>query len=349
MRGPTEATGGRRGGPAPISEEARALHSAAIVCDLHCDLLLPTKFFGWDWRKRHPPNPLFGAPLFGHCDLPRLKEGGVGAMALGVVINPLRGRSGPAAIHADLGRMEREAARSPDELAICGTVQAIRTAKAQGRIACFAGLEGAHGLDGRLDELPRLRERGLRYVGLVHFTANAACRPMVGWGADNDAPLTDYGRALVDECGRLGILVDLAHAGRAAVLEATARARGPMIVSHTACTAVHPSPRGVCDRTLRAVADTDGVVGVIFVTPFIGRGGVERVVHHLEHIRRTVGVRHAALGTDWEGFALYPSDLDSAEKLPVVTQALLDAGWPAHDVEAILGENFLRVFGRVCG
>ncbi|MFN7142833.1 MAG: dipeptidase, partial [Myxococcota bacterium] len=237
-----------------LSEDARALHAAAIVCDLHCDLLLPLKFFGWDWRKRHPPNPLWGAPLFGHCDLPRLKDGGVGAMALGVVINPLRGRSGPAAIEADLARMHREAARSPDELAICGTVQAIRTAKAQGRIACFAGLEGAHGLDARLEDLPRFRERGLRYVGLAHFTANAACRPMVGWGADNDAPLTDYGRALVDELGRLGILVDLAHVGRAGVLEATRRARAPMIISHTACTAVHPSPRGVDDALLRAVA-----------------------------------------------------------------------------------------------
>lgn len=342
-------SGGPSLAPRGISNEAWALHRGAVVCDLHCDLLLPTKFFGWDWRKRHPPNPLFGAPLFGHCDLPRLKDGGVSAMALGVVINPLRGASGPGAIDADLARMARAAARSPDDLVVAGTVQAIRTAKAQGRIACFAGLEGAHGLNGRLEDLPGFRERGLRYVGLVHFTANEACKPMVGWGADNAAPLSDYGRALVDTCGRSGILVDLAHAGKAAALEACARARAPMIVSHTACTAVHWSPRGVDDAILRAVADTDGVVGVIFVTPFIGPGGVERVVRHLDHIRRTVGVRHAAIGTDWEGFALYPKDLDSAEKLPILTQALLDAGWPPNDVEAVLGENFLRVFGAVCG
>ncbi|MDP2308670.1 MAG: membrane dipeptidase [Pseudomonadota bacterium] len=337
-----------------LSAEARALHASSLFVDLHCDLLLAKKLLGWDWRRRHAPNPLPGAALFGHCDIPRLKEGGVSAMALGVVINPLRGRSGPAAIDADLARMAQEVARSPEDLAVCGTVQAIRTARAQGRIACFAGLEGAHGLDTRLEDLPRFRAAGLRYVGLAHFSANAACRPMVGWGADNTAPLSDYGRALVDELGRLGILVDLAHVGRAGVIEAAARANKPVIISHTACTAVHASPRGVDDGLLRAVADTDGVVGVIFVTPFLGqhpsgKGGAAQVVRHLDHIRRTVGVRHAAIGTDWEGFALYPSDLDSADKLPWLTQALLDAGWPPADVHAVLGENFLRVFGAVCG
>jgi membrane dipeptidase len=332
-----------------VSADARALHEAALFVDLHCDLILAKKLIGWDWKKRHAPNPLFGAPLFGHCDIPRLHEGGVNAMALGLVINPLRRRSGPAAIDADLARMAAEVTRSPDDLAICGTVQAIRTAKAQGRIACFAGLEGAHGLDTRLEDLPRFRAAGLRYVGLAHFSANTACRPMVGWGADNTAPLSDYGRALVDELGRLGILVDLAHVGRAGVIEAAARANKPVIISHTACTAVHPSPRGVDDGLLRAVADTDGVVGVIFVTPFLGPGGVHRVVQHLDHIRRTVGVRHAAVGTDWEGFAVFPEALDSAEKLPNLTQALLDAGWSTADVHAVLGENFLRVFGAVCG
>ena len=310
---------------AVISEVARELHTRALVVDLHCDLLLPTKLFGWDWSRRHAPNPLPGAPLFGHADLPRLQEGGVGCLALGVVVAPwLQGRE---AVAKDLARMHAQVEKRPDALRICGTAQAIRTAKAQGRIACFAGLEGAHGLEGRLDDLPWLREAGLRYVDLAHFTANAACRPMVGWGADNAAPLTPFGRDLVDELGRLGLIVDLAHVGRAAFLEAAARARGPVICSHTACTAVYQSPRGIDDAMLRAVADTDGVVGVIFVTPFLGRGGIPRIVHHLDHIRRTVGVRHAALGTDWEGFALYPSDLDSAEKLPALTQGLLDAGW----------------------
>ncbi|MFZ5475602.1 MAG: dipeptidase [Myxococcota bacterium] len=323
--------------------EAREVHDAALVVDLHCDLLLPTKLFGWDWTRRHARNPLPGAPLFGHCDLPRLREGNVGCLALGVVVAPWL--HGPDAIAKDLARMRA----LPPDLAICGTAGAIRAARAEGRIACFAGLEGAHGLRGKLDELPWLREAGLRYVGLAHFSANEACRPMVGWGQSNTAPLTPYGRDLVDELTRLGLIVDLAHVGKAAAIEAARRARRPVIVSHTACTAVYASPRGIDDELIRAVADTDGVVGIIFVTPFIGRGGTEQVVRHLDHVRKLVGVRHAAVGTDWEGFAVYPSDLDSAEKLPALTEALLRAGWSAEEIHAVYGGNFLRVIEEVCG
>ena len=332
-----------------LSEEALAVHHSALIVDLHCDLLLTRYFLGWDLAKRHRPNPLPGAPLMGHCDLPRLREGNVGAIAFGVVTNPLRRTTGPAAIHQDLDQLAADVLANPGEMALCGSAGAIREARAAGRIACFAGLEGAHGLHGRLDELPTMREKGLRYVGLVHFTANEAARPMVGWGASNQAGLTGFGVELVEELWRLGILVDAAHLGKAAVLEVCRRARRPGIVSHTGCTGVHQSPRGVDDDVLRAVADTDGVVGIIFVTPFIGGGGAVTAARHLDHIRRTVGVRHCALGTDWEGFALYPSDLDSAEKLPNLTEALLRLGWSAEEVHAAYGGNVLRVIEAGCG
>jgi len=285
----------------------------------------------------------------GHVDLPRLKAGNVGCMALGVVTNPLRRRSGPDAIIRDLVQLRAEIAKRPDALAFTGSADALRAARAARKIGCFGALEGAHGLDARLDDLPMLREAGLCAVGLAHFSANAACRPMVGWGADNGAPLTPYGRDLVDTLQHLGMLVDLAHVGRAAALEACAQARRPMVISHTACSAVWPSPRGVDDALVRAVAGTGGVVGVIFVSPFIGPGGIAQVVRHLEHLRRTVGVAHVALGSDWEGFALYPRELDGPDRLPFLTQALLDRGWLHEDILAVLGGNFLRVFEDAVG
>ena len=332
-----------------MTGEARAVHDAALVVDLHNDLLLTSYFLGWDWHREHHQNPLPGAPLVGHCDVPRLRAGNVGAVAFGVVTSPLRWAGGPAAIHRDLDRLALEVSRSGGTLEMAGSAQAIRAARAAGRIACFAGLEGAHGLHGKFDELPSLRQKGLRYVGLVHFTANAAGRPMVGLGASNSASLPAQGCDLVDALAAQRMVVDAAHLGKQGVLDACRRAPGRVIVSHTGCTAVHASPRGIDDEVLRAVADADGVVGIIFVTPFVGRGGARTVARHLDHVKNTVGVRHCALGTDWEGFALYPSDLDSAEKLINLTQALLELGWTADEVHAAYGDNVLRVIQRACG
>lgn len=326
-----------------ISADAREIHQQALIIDLHCDLLLTSHFLGWDWNKQHRPNPFPQAPLFGHCDIPRLKAGNVGCMALGIVTNPLRGRSGPSAIRQDLTQLQKEIAHAQGQLVLAQSAQAIRSAQAAGKIACFAGLEGAHGLDGHIQDLPEFRSLGLSYVTLCHFSRNAVCSPMVGWGADNDAPLSPFGRDLVRALNDLEILVDLAHVGRAAFLEAAKLSNKPVICSHSAAKAVWNSPRGIDDAQIRAVAESDGVVGIIFVTPFIGPGGAAQVAAHLDHVRRLVGLRHCALGTDWEGFALYPKELDAADKLPNLTQALLDIGWKPEDILAAYGENFLRV------
>ncbi len=327
-----------------VSEEARRVHAASPVIDLHCDLLLTTRFLGWQWGRRHAPNRLPGAPLFGHVDLPRLREGNVCAMALGIVVDPLAPRRAPLAVAANLARMRAEIARAPEELAFAGDAEAVRAARGQGRIAVFGALEGAHGLGGRIEELGWMREAGLRAVGFAHFTANPACRPQVGWGASNTAPLSPWGHALVEACDYFGLVVDLAHVGRRAALDACGRATRPVMVSHTGCAAVHASVRAVDDDVLRAVARTDGVVGTMFVSPIIGAGGAAQVARHLDHIRATVGVRHAAVGTDWEGFATYPADLRSADQLVNLTEALLRIGWSDEEIRAVYAENFLRVY-----
>lgn len=332
-----------------LSREAREIHDRALIVDLHCDLLLTSTLLRWNWTRRHRPNPLPGAPLMGHVDIPRLREGKIGCLALGIVVNPLRRRSGLWAIDRYLDRMHQAVRAAPDELEPARTAQGIRAAREHGRIAVFAGLEGAHGLGGRLDALPALRDRGLGYVGLCHFTANAACHPMVGWGASASAGLTDHGRELVDELNRLGILVDVAHVNRPGVLETCARSRAPVICSHTGCKAVHPSRRGISDEEIRAIANTGGVIGIIFVRPFIGPGGVEAVVAHLDHIKAIAGVEHCAIGTDWEGWAVYPADLDSADKMPTLTEALLRHGWTPDEILAVYGQNFLRVLAQVTG
>lgn len=332
-----------------IRSDTRELHERALIVDLHCDVLLTTTLLRWNWAKRHRPNPFWTAPLMGHVDIPRLKDGNVGCMALGIVTNPLAGRRGPVKIDRMLDRMHRKLDEHADELELATTAQAIRGARERGRIACFGGLEGAHGLVGSLGRLPHYRERGLRYVGFSHFSKNEACAPMVGWGQDPAAPLSDYGRDLVDECNRLQLVIDVAHVNRAGVFEICERTKHPVICSHTGCSALFGGPRNLDDEQLRAIADTGGVIGVIFVSPFIGPGGIQAVVNHLTHIRDTVGPEHTAIGSDWEGFNLFSRDLDGPDKLPLLTQALLDRSWSDDEVLGALGHNFLRVLAEVAG
>jgi len=327
-----------------VSKEALELHRSALIVDLHCDILLTTTFLNWNWSKRHPT--LLGSPLMGHCDLPRMKEGNLGCLGLGLVTNPLMG---PGAIERMLDRMDRKIADHADELELATTAQAVRSARQRGRIACFGGLEGVHSMKGGLDRLEAWRDRGMRYVGFAHFSENEACKPMVGLGADKTSGLTHFGRDLQAECERLKQIVDVAHVNRAGVLELCRLATAPVICSHTACTHIFNSPRGLDDAQIKAIADTGGVIGVIFVSFFLGRGGLDAVVRHLTHIKDLVGVEHCALGTDWEGWALYPKDLNSADKLPMLTQALLDAGWTPDEILKTYGENFLRVLEDVAG
>ncbi len=328
----------------PLPTEAREVHDAALIIDLHCDLLLTSVFLRWNWSRRHRPNPLPRAALFGHCDIPRFVEGNVGCAALGIVTWPW---AGPRAALRMFDRLEHKLARHPEAIELATTAPAILAARERGRIACFAGMEGVHCLQGGLDHLPGLAERGLRYVGLMHFSRNPAGRPMVGWGADPNAPLTDYGRALVEECDRLDLVVDVAHLNRAGVFEVCRRTRDPVICSHTSCNGIHSSPRGLDDDQLRAIADTGGVIGVIFVTAFLGGSQIDDVVRHMTHIRDTVGPEHVALGTDWEGFSLYPRELDGPDKLPWLTASLLQAGWTAEQVHLAYGGNFMRVLREV--
>ncbi|MEE2751589.1 MAG: membrane dipeptidase [Myxococcota bacterium] len=330
----------------PISEEGALLQEEAFFVDLHCDLLLTTVLTGWQWDRLHRPNPLPGAPLMGHVDIPRLKAGGVNGLGLGVVTLPFMGKK---AIEYQVDLFEKRLAKHDTDLGLARTAADMLHLQQSGKIACFLGLEGVHSLHGDWSTLPDLAKRGLLYTGLVHVTRNQAASPMVGWGANPDRRLTPLGRDLVETLHTNQILVDVAHLNRAGLFEICESSPLPIICSHTACNAVHGSPRGLDPDALKAIANTGGVIGVIFVSFFIGRGGIQQVVRHLEHIRNTAGIEACAIGTDWEGFALYPGDLDSAEKLPRLTQALLDAGWSISDIKKAYGENFLRVVKAVRG
>jgi membrane dipeptidase len=234
-------------------------------------------------------------------------------------------------------------ARRPADLRLARTGADIDACRRDGAVAALLGIEGAHALDGDLDQVEAFARRGVRYLGLLHFSANEAGYPAYGLGRHDGDGLTPWGFDLVRRCEAASVLVDLAHINRRGFLDACAVATRPPIVSHTGVLGAFEHWRNIDDAQLRAVADKGGVVGVIFYPRYLGGDGLGPVVKHLLHIIDVVGEDAPALGSDWDGFIIPTRELADPRGLPLLTDALLAAGVSERVIGKILRGNVLRV------
>jgi membrane dipeptidase len=327
--------------------EARALHDEVPVIDLHADTPKLMQKVGYDIVLRHErpmPGPL---NYVGHVDVPRMREGGVAAQIFGLWTVPYPQRGCTAATLAQLDALDAACEAHPEAIVRCATPDEIRRAQAAGAIAALAGIEGGQALEGDLGNVEVFARRQVRYIGLLHFSANQIGAPAKGRGADPDQGLTGFGVEVIREMDRLGIVVDLAHINRKGFFEALEVTRDPVMVSHTGVLGVHEHWRNIDDEQLRAVADNGGCVGVIFAKRFLGGAGIESVVDHILHIIDVAGEDVPALGSDFDGFVVPPRGLEDIAAMPNLTAALSARGVGRDTLKKILGENALRVLGAV--
>lgn len=318
------------------------LHEESIVVDLHADPLIAARAVGYDLGARHSPGILGRAGFF-HTDFPRLRAGGVTGQFFGLVTFPFPRRGCADACFRQIDILRRSV--KAHGLVWARTADDVRRAKRDGKLAAFMGIEGGHNIEGSLDILRRFHEAGVRYLGLAHFSTNDITATSGGVGASAEAPLTDFGRQVVREMNRLGMIVDLAHVGRRAFLDACRLSSRPVIVSHTGISGAFPLWRNVDDEQVRAVAATGGAMGIIYAWRYLGprKGGVEMLAPHFEHVRRLVGARHLALGSDYDGAVEPVRGLEDVTRLPAVTAMLQRRGWSEEEIRGALGENVLRV------
>jgi membrane dipeptidase len=328
------------------SPEAQALHAKHPAIDLHADTLMWARWLGYDLHTRHHPWWPRSA-LGGHVDIPRMVEGGMGAQFFGLVSVPVsrKARGLARVVDEQIDALYEAVARRPGKLRLVRTADEVEACRAEGMIGALLGIEGAHALEGNLDKLEAFAKRGVRYLGLLHFSANEAGFPAYGSGRRDDEGLTSWGHALVERCEAAGVLVDLAHINRRGFLEACSRAKRPPLVSHTGVLGAFNHWRNIDDEQLRAVADKGGCVGVIFCPKYVGGDGLEPVVKHLCHIIDVVGEDGPALGSDWDGFIVPTSPLSNPGGLPKLTDALLAKGVPERVIGKILRGNVMRVLG----
>jgi membrane dipeptidase len=303
-----------------------------------------SSWLGYDLHEAHEP-PLWRAALGGHVDVPRMRQGGVGAQCFGLASLPVAGRVRGLArvVSEQIDVLVETIARRPADLRLARTGADIDACRRDGAVAALLGIEGAHALDGDLDQVDAFARRGVRYLGLLHFSANEAGYPAYGLGRHDGDGLTAWGFDLVRRCEAAGVLVDLAHINRRGFLDACAVATRPPIVSHTGVLGAFEHWRNIDDAQLRAVAEKGGVVGVIFYPRYLGGDGLEPVVKHLLHIIDVVGEDAPALGSDWDGFIIPTRELADPRGLPLLTDALLAAGVSERVIGKILRGNVLRV------
>lgn len=326
------------------SDEARAIHADHPAIDLHADTLMWSRWIGYDLHKAHePPLPL--AALGGHVDIPRMVEGGQGAQFFGLVSLPLADRVKGMArvIHEQIDALEAQIAKKPGAIRLVRKADEVKSALGAGEVGALLGIEGAHALEGDLENVARFSRRGVRYIGLLHFSSNEAGYPAYGKGRKDDNGLTRWGIELCEACEDNGVIVDLAHVNKRGFLDACRVAKKPPIVSHTGVLGAFEHWRNIDDEQLRAVADKGGVVGVIFCPRFVGGDGLEPVVKHLKHIVDVIGEDAPALGSDWDGFIVPTRPLKDPRGLPLLTDAMLEAGFSKRAIGKILHDNVMRV------
>lgn len=300
--------------------------------------------------------------------------------------------TGPKAVNDALQRIaavHKLAEDMPDHVMLCRTAADVRLAHRQGKIAALMGMEGGHMINNSLPVLRMYAELGVRYLTLTHSVNT-------DWAdSSGDQPkhngLTDFGRDVVRELNRLGVMVDVSHVSDKTFWDALEVSKAPMIASHSSCRAISGHSRNMTDEMIKALAAKGGVIQINYLDSFIDpdlftytqktqaarrelmqkyqneprenvmpkireelasqfgappKASWERIVEHIDHAVKLVGVNHVGLGSDFDGGSM-PVGMEDCTKLPQITDALLRKGYKESDIKKILGLNTVRLMGDV--
>jgi membrane dipeptidase len=213
-------------------------------------------------------------------------------------------------------------------------------------------IEGAEAIDPGLEALEHWYAAGLRSLGPVWSRSNAFGHgvPFIFPGSPDTGPgLTPAGQALVARCAELGIMVDLSHLNEKGFWDVARAQPGPLVASHSGSHALAASTRNLTDEQLDAIASTDGLVGIIYGCQFIRADlkddpdtPLSVIAQHAAYVAERIGVRHVALGSDFDGTRI-PNELGDVTGLPKLLDALRHAGFSDLDLDAVAWENWRRV------
>ena len=346
---------------AALRQRANRLHRASIVVDTHNDITSPITDENFDMGARDTSGKI-------QTDIPRMKEGGLGAEFFSIYVAAKYAKEGGAARRAldMIDGVYEQVRRHPGRLQMAYTVADIRRARRTGKIAALMGIEGGHAIEDSLSALRQFYALGIRYMTLTHTNTNNWADSAGGISVEAEkrhGGLSEFGREVIGEMNRLGMMVDISHVGDETFWDVIETTKAPVIASHSSCRALTNVPRNLTDDMLKAVAKNNGVVMINFYNGFINTdyakpgeprptkaaetATLDMLMAHFEHVIKIAGVNHVGIGSDFDGVdGLLPPGMEDVSKLPTITYELLKRGYSEADVKKVLGENLLRVMAE---
>ncbi len=328
---------------AELRRRAGRVHREAIVLDTHNDIVMAMLDHGVDIGKRDATGLL-------QTDIPRMKEGGLDAEFFAIYVAAEYARKGGSARRAMemIDAVSEAVRRHPESLEFAGTAADVRRIAQSGKIAALMGIEGGHAIEDSLRLLRQFYRLGVRYMTLTHTNTNNwadSCGDLDDPKVQHHNGLTDFGREVIREMNRIGMMVDVSHVADKTFWDVIEVTKAPVIASHSSARALVNAPRNMSDDMLRATAKNGGVVmvnfGGWFLDPSVeeiqkklrpqfeairqkyggtAQGEIEerkliaahlpmiplaRLIDHIEHVAKVAGVDHVGLGSDFDGVSGY--------------------------------------------
>ncbi|MGA2212611.1 MAG: dipeptidase, partial [Bryobacteraceae bacterium] len=372
----------------PVTDaEVERVHRSMLLIDTHNDITSRTVgengMDGYDIGKNKHD---------GHTNVTALKEGGVGAQFFAVYVDSSYVKDNHSANRTlqmiDTVRHDI-VERYPNDFVLATTADDIERIHKQGKIAALMGIEGGHAIEDSLRLLRDYHDLGIRYMTLTHTNTN-------GWadssgdaektGVEHHNGLTPFGKGVVREMNRLGMMIDISHTADKTFWDALETSKAPIIASHSSCRALCDVPRNMTDEMIAALGKKGGVMQINFNCGFLSQKSADAsksveagmlanlganpaaisedmmieeyrkkvppatladVVAHVDHAVKIGGIDAVGIGSDFDGVFCTPTGLEDVSKFPNLTRALLDKGYSAADIRKIYGGNTLRVMRAV--
>ncbi|XP_061598056.1 dipeptidase 1 [Cololabis saira] len=289
-----------------------------------------------------------------HTNIPKIKQGRLGAQFWSAYV-PCETQYKDAVRQTleQIDVVHRMCQKYPETFQFVTTSQGIRDAFRANKTASLIGVEGGHSLDSSLGTLRVMYKLGVRYLTLTHSCNTPwADNWLVDTGSEppQHNGLSPFGKQLIAEMNRLGMLIDLAHVPVSVMNQVLDMSQAPVIFSHSSAYTICEHKRNVPDDILLRVKATGGIVMVNFYNDYVTcshTANLSNVADHFDHIKKVAGATIIGFGGDYDGVTRLPEGLEDVSKVPNLVAELLRRGWTDVEVKAALGDNLLRVMAEV--